>query len=166
MIQEGLPWEIIFHLGLLRLNSGDQPIEWNSSLVAVFRKCSMLIFVKIIYKTTISSVTCTHVKFHYENPISHQFSHKKLTCFERFATMKHYNVRKWYVAGCKHFCDPMPETRYNSFASEAIRPPGKDRQCKCEQDKVPKRYDICFSGQSKNKCAGKWLESHRQLRNI
>ena len=40
-----------------------------------------------------------------------------------------------------------------------------DFLCKCEQDKVPKRFDICSSGQSKNKCAGKWLESHRQLRN-
>ena len=70
MIQEALPREIIFHLGLLRFNLGDQRIEWNKSLVAVFRKYSMLIFVNIRYETTIPSVTCVHSKFHYENLIS------------------------------------------------------------------------------------------------
>ena len=65
MLQEDLPWEIIFDLGVLRINAGDQPIEWNKYLGAVFRKCSMLIFVKIRYETTISSVTCRHLKFHY-----------------------------------------------------------------------------------------------------
>ena len=40
-MQEDLPWQIIFHLGLLRFNLGEQTIEWNKSLVAVFRKCSV-----------------------------------------------------------------------------------------------------------------------------
>ena len=46
MMQEYLPWGIIFHLRLLRFSAGDQPTEWNKSIVAVLRKCSMLIFVK------------------------------------------------------------------------------------------------------------------------
>ena len=46
------------------------------------------------------------------------------------------------------------------------RPLGKDRRRKCVQDKVPKRSDICSSGQSKDKRAGKWSESHRRLENI
>ena len=46
------------------------------------------------------------------------------------------------------------------------RPLGKDRRRKCVQDKVPKRSDICSSGQSKDKRAGKWSESHRRLENV
>ena len=52
-------------LVLLRVNPEDKSIEWNKSLVALFRKCSMLTFVEIRYETTIPSVTCRHVEFHY-----------------------------------------------------------------------------------------------------
>ena len=34
--------------------------------------------------------------------------------------LTHSRIRKWYVTGCKHFWDPMHETRYSSFTSEAI----------------------------------------------
>ena len=71
------PCEIIFHLGLLRFNSGDQPIEWHKSLLAVFGKCSMLIFVKTRYETTIFSVICRHLKFHYKNRIR-SYTHDKI----------------------------------------------------------------------------------------
>ena len=47
--------------------------------------------------------------------------------FKRFTTKKYYNIRKRYVTGCKHFWDPMPETGYNSFASEVIK-----LECKLE----------------------------------
>ena len=46
------------------------------------------------------------------------------------------------------------------------RPLGKDRRRKCVQDKVPKRSDICSSGQSKDKRAEKGSESHRRLENV
>ena len=48
----------------------NQPMKWNKSVVAVFRKCPMLIFVKIRYETTIISVTCRRLTFHFENLIS------------------------------------------------------------------------------------------------
>ena len=89
MTQEDLLWEVIFHLGLLRFNPGDQQIEWNKSLTTVFRKRPMLIFVKMLYETTIPSATCRHLKFHYENLISFI----DLTCFERLSTKKYCDVR-------------------------------------------------------------------------
>ena len=52
LMQEDLSCEIIFHLGLLRFNPGNQPIKWNKALVAVFRKCSVMVFFKIRYETT------------------------------------------------------------------------------------------------------------------
>ena len=93
-MQEYLTWKIIFHYGLLRFNPGDQPIESHKSRVAVLRKWSVMIFVKIRYETPISSVTCRHWKFHY---ITLSHPQQDLTCFERLTTMNRYNFRKWYV---------------------------------------------------------------------
>ena len=52
--------------------------ERNISLAVVLRKYSMLMLFKTLYITTIYSVTCRHIQFHYENLISHLIMHNEI----------------------------------------------------------------------------------------
>ena len=104
MTHEDISWEIISH------------IEWNNPLVIVSREYQMLILFKIPYGTTTPRVTCRHMKFHCETLISPLVIHNNIWGLERFTTKHSHEVRKWYVAGCRHLWDPMPEMHINSFA--------------------------------------------------
>ena len=65
-----------FRFGGLRCNHGDQLIGWNKSLVAVFKKCSRLIFVKIRFEL---SSPASHVDiWNFTTQIFYHVIHNKI----------------------------------------------------------------------------------------
>ena len=64
---------------IIEIQSGDQPIELKKTLVVVFKKCSMLTFVKIRYETAISSAKFRNYSMKISYPLK-----SSMTTFDMF----------------------------------------------------------------------------------